>query len=333
MHLNILKYFILFPLFLSSQEYIEYHKRVVQAEQFILDSNYYESVNIYSKLFEEYNFLFAADCYTATQTAIIQTNYEQAISFMTEGVKQGLTLSMIEEDSILVKLKDYTKWNEIQINYDSLRSLYLSGINWELRNFIDSIYLLDNRWRNKYEKLHHWDFLRRPLIGYRWRKITKKIVEDTLIPIILEKGYPGEKIIGLNEKSVINRMDNHESKQSTLVLIILIHYYNRPRSLEINNFLKNEISKGNITPSHYASIIDFQAKWGKGKYCKVSFLNEWHVLEDSNQFNQIDKERYDIGLESLKVKEAKFQRGINIGKQKEMGNFINIKLFRTCYDS
>lgn len=317
---------------LSSQDYIEYHKRVVEAERRVLDSNYFEAVNIYQEILNEYEFVYASDCYTAAQTAVVISDFKRAMLFISKGFKQGLTLSMIEQDSLLVKLKSSSYWETIINNYDSLRSIYRSNINSELSELIDSVYRLDIKWRNKHE-LKTWNFLWKPVIRMIWFSKTKKIVEQTLFPSIIEYGYPGEKLIGLNKNSIMNRLDNYESKNSTLAFIILIHYYSKPRKSQINNILKNEISKGNITPSQYASIMDFQAKWGKQKYYQSSYLNEWHITDDTTKIYEIDIERTKIGLESLKVKEAKFQRGYIIGKEKKNGNFQNIYLFRTKYDS
>jgi hypothetical protein len=323
--------YFLFSIFsVFGQDYISYHQRVIIAEQAILDSNYAEAVDIYDSLFNRYDFVFANDCYTATQTAIVDKQFDKAFSFIGRGFKQGLKIEIIDEDSILVELKNHSQWEEMVNKYDSLRNIYINNVDWNLRACIDSLNDLDQKLRDKHE-LHPWNFLWRPFIWWKWCSVTKHIVEDTLFQIIKEKGYPAEKLIGLDEKWMHYKI-KRDSKRSFFACTILIHYYSKPRKFEINKLLEEEIRKGNITPDQYASIIDFQAEWGKEKYYKVLYYNQTQKTNDTTLFLTINKNRYNIGLESIDAWEKKWQRGLYICKSLNEGNYKHIKLFATRCD-
>ncbi len=79
------------------------------AEQAILDSNYETAVASYDSLFSEYDFVFAANCYTACQTAIEIGNMDNAFSFMKRGVLHGLKIGVI--DSTFSDIKSLLRTN------------------------------------------------------------------------------------------------------------------------------------------------------------------------------------------------------------------------------
>lgn len=313
------------------QNYIDYHKRRMVAEQAILDTNYEKAVAIYDSLFTEYDFVFARNCYTACQTAIEANNMEKAFLFMKKGVLQGLKITMIDQDSILVNLKKDTRWENFAQQYDSLRRIYIGKVNWQLRYKIDELNDLDQKWRDKHE-LHPWNFLWRPFIWAKWKKVTKKIVLNKLTPLIDSLGFPGEKLIGIDESWMQCCKKKIDGTSASYSFVMLIHYFSIPREASLNEKLYPEIAKGNITPEDYASLIDFQAQWGKGKYYKGLYYNQWHTTKDSTLFPQIELNRAEIGLESLSSLKAKTDRGWKIIRQIPKGNvYHHIKLWHIVF--
>lgn len=314
------------------QDYITYHQRIGKAEQAILVSNYTKAVAIYDSVFNDYSFVFAENCYTATQTAVVAGDYNNAFRFLQRCFLQGLELEIVDDDSILVQLKGQKQWESVKSKYDSLNRIYKGNIDWELRFKIDSLNNLDRALRDKHEN-HPWNFLWRRFILLKWRKVTKSVVENGLYQIIKEKGYPGERLIGVDKKWMKYKyQQERNAKGSYFAFVILIHYYNIPRKLQMEELLKEAVKKGNLTPSHFASIMDFQAKWGKDKYYHGGFYNEWHKTKDTTQFTQINQRRLAIGLGDFQFRDKKWDRGIKIGKLKLQGYFKHISFFATRFD-
>lgn len=305
--------------------YIEYHKEARSIESDILDSSCQEAVQGYKSLLSKYEFVYAEDCFRAAQTAVFAADIPNAFLFLERAVMQGITKDCIAQDSLLTGLSRAKYWSTFESRYDSLRSIYTSRINWQLREKINELNDLDQKYRDKHE-LHPWNFLWRPFIWLKWKKITQEIVEKELIPLIREYGFPNERQIGVDE-ATFHHKRKKDGIKSSFAFMILIHYFSVPRTAEYNELLFAEIEKGNMHPRQYASLIDFQVTNGKNKYYKGLRYNEWGISKDSSEFDQINQNREDIGLESMETRSQIFKRAIAIGKQRQEGNYKHIRFW------
>jgi hypothetical protein len=75
---------------LTAQDYVAYQAEITKAEQLILDSSYTEAVSVFGKLFQQYDFVFAKDCYTALQVAITITDDSNAEFFLKKRHQTGI---------------------------------------------------------------------------------------------------------------------------------------------------------------------------------------------------------------------------------------------------
>lgn len=312
----------------SQSNYITYHKDARLIESHILDSSYVKAVKLYVDLFSKYDFVFAEDCFRAAQTAVFINDSVNSFLFLERAVHQGVTKESIVNDSILIDLKKMKYWSLFENNYDSIRDEYIAGIDWRLRQKINEVYDLDQRCRDKHE-LHPWNFLWRPLIWLKWKKTTKKIVENELIPFIRKHGFPNEKLIGLDEAS-FHHKQKHDHLKSNYAFMILIHYFSMPRTSDFNGLLLSQMKSGNMHPRQYASLIDFQANYGKGKYYNGLHYNEWHHSKNENELQQINKNRIKIGLELFESHAEKYKRGLKACKEKKKGNHKHIRFWIWC---
>ncbi|RFC54323.1 hypothetical protein DXU93_07800 [Brumimicrobium aurantiacum] len=290
----------------------------MKAEKAILDTNYSDAVAIYDSLFKEYEFVFAKHIYTATQTAIENNDLEKAFDFIKKGALEGVKINEVDKDPILVKLKKDSRWEAFRLEYDSLRKIYIRNVNWEARNCINKMYDLDQEYRDKHE-LKPWNFMLKPFIRMKWNKVLGEMVNKELTPLIDSLGFPGERLVGLDEQWMHHKRRN-DGLESTFGFFILIHYFSKPRDTSLNEMLYDEIKKGNILPEQYAALIDFQAEWGKGKFYKGIHYNQWHTTDQENSYAQIDYNRSEIGLENLEILELKRKRGFKIIKERNKGN-------------
>lgn len=299
-------YFFVMLGFVFSQNYIDFQKNITRAEIAILDSNYTEASRIYYDLFQNYDFVFLGNCVSACQSAIAINNDTLAFYFAERAIKHGLKMNQIETEKTLKLLQTKPQWKAFSANYDSLRAIYTKSVNWELRKKINELNDRDQLWRDRHE-IQWWNLLWKPLIKRRWYKELEKIVEIELVPLINQYGYPGEKLIGIDEKYMHHKF-REEHNISFMVSLILIHYYSKNRSLD-DAFLIEEIKKGNLNAKQFADFHDFRARTsGKNDYyCQwywnLQYLNT--VVEDVN------KRRAEIGL------------GTHEQRMREQKNFIN----------
>lgn len=150
-----------------------------------------------------------------------------------------------------------------------------------------------------------------------------------MIPLILEYGFPNEKLIGVDEAS-FHHKHQYDKLKSNFAFIILVHYYSDPRPTALNDILLSNIDTGNISPNHYGSLIDFQAQWGRNKYYKGLHYNEWHSSKDEKDNEQISKNRVAIGLESFETRKIKFQRGLDACNERKKGNYKHVRFWIYC---
>jgi hypothetical protein len=281
----------------SQVNYVEFHKKISLAEQYVLDSNYSNASRVYFEAFQQFDFVFLGNCITACQTAIKSENDSLAFYFLERGVKHGLKLSSIKSDGLLQKLVSKSSWNDFEKKYDSLRTIYINAINWELRGKINELHALDQKWRNKHE-LHSWNFLWRPIIGLQWRKVVRRIVENELMPLINKYGYPGQRLIGVEEQGM-NKYLTRDHYTSFMVRLIFIHYFSFNSNLD-GAFFIDEIKKGNLNPKQFAEFQDFRAHYStKNTKYKNQYYCQWMsnlgalkgvLVED------INRRRAEIGL-------------------------------------
>ena len=295
-----------------SQNYIDFQKNITRAEIAILDSNYNEASRIYYDLFQNYDFVFLGNCVSACQSAIAINNDTLAFYFAKRAIKHGLKMNQIEIEKTLKLLQTKPQWNSFSANYDSLRAIYTKSVNWELRKKINELYDRDQLWRDRHE-LQWWNLLWKPLIKRRWYKELEKIVEIELVPLINQYGYPGEKLIGIDEKYMHNKF-RKEHNISFMVSLILIHYYSKNRSLD-DAFLIEEIKKGNLNAKQFADFHDFKAQ--NDYYCQWSWNLKFLMQINKNVTEEdVNKRRAEIGLGTHELRLRELEHFIESRKQR-----------------
>lgn len=316
-----------------SQNYFDYFKQVRKAEHAILDSNYHKAVLIFDSLVKRYSYIYLENYYTAAQTAVVANENAKAIKFIQLGVKEGLDIKWLYRDSILIQLTHQPEWEQIKNKYDSLHSIYTKSLNYQIRRKVGRLSSLDKKWRNKYET-HPWNFLWRPFIGLRWKKISQKIVEDSLIPIIRKVGYPGKRLLGPDTLCTINNLKYLDLGNSS-IYTVLRHYYSWRNRKSYKKLLLQQVKKGFLQPKNFASIIDYWHKWGKEKvytglpYCQYFDFN---TIKNDN-LDKINRRRKKIGLGTIQFLNQKWQYCKKINKKIKKGNHKHIYLFTGYWDS
>ena len=256
MKFNHLTYLLLFfPFFtLTSVEnneirdYLNYHRQVIEAECSIGEEKYREALSRYENVIGTHEFVFLRDYQVATQLALYLNEKQKVLHFLKEGITAGWELKEIKKNSFLTPVLDYSEWRNIEKEYDSLRIIYLSGIDQPIR---DSIHLMFKKDQSK-----ALGALFRIGDKAQERYAEKKFAPHSeiqmvkLIRILENKGYPGEKLIGNNfwMYTIIshhNSISQDYSKKDTL------YQYVRPKLIQ-------SIKTGQISPYEFAMIDDWQ---------------------------------------------------------------------------
>lgn len=313
-------FLVLLKISFSQENYIDYQKAITKAETCILDSNYTRALEIYDSTFQEYDFVFLKHCITACEVACELKKNELAFNLLRRAVKQGYKLNSLNADKYnistnnkIMRLSSIDKdWGDFLKDYDSLRNIYITSIDWELRRKINNLYDLDQKWRDKHE-LHPWNFLWRPFIWLKWKSVVGKIVEDELVPIIKEKGYPGEKLIGVSEKNMHHKF-NIDFYSHVQTGTIFIHFFSSKRKHFDDSIFLDEVKKGNLNINSYCSIQNFNAQFSKNKKTKGKFYfhrdnyssKKFNKMKEAS-LESVNKRRFEIGLSDCATEKRKHE--------------------------
>jgi hypothetical protein len=306
---------------------VEYFQFINEAESFILNDDYTSALKYYKKAFNTNTKPIANNCFTAAQVSATCNCLNYFIYFSRKGFENGITFIDLVKDSIL---KDFIKANNLDLRlnqyYKNDSEVYEKNVDFDLKNKLNKLSNIDNKWKIQYiDSLSSIDNENKILYHRIYDSIVAVIVEKELIPIINDYGFPGERLIGIEKVG----NNNNFSFSNNRALFILLHYYSIPRDCRYNELFKKELKKGNLSPAHYASIVDFQNKFGIEK-CLENYFCQWHEPENFN-INQVNLRRKAIGLDSYKDRIKKIERGKKMCKQIREEKKINIiKLFTWC---
>lgn len=312
--------------------YIQYSSEIMEGEAHILNEKYMEALEHYQKAFQLIDKPLAADCFTALQLSAWVNNTKQFKILLLKAMQRGLEPAHLTTDTLL---NTYIKHHKLEpfmaARFPKCNNLYRKGINRFLLDTVLKLSSLDNKWKIHYlDSLVETDTLNKDRYWKKYDSIVSYIVEKKLIPLIRQYGYPGERSIGF-ERVRYKQVSYDYAFVNNWVKIILWHYYSYPRTCNYNPLFLEEVKKGNLIPKHYASFIDFQAKYGKERFCKVSHYNEHHTTEDVMLFESINAAREQLGLEPFEEKSLKSKRGQQICKEiREGKKYKHIKLFYWC---
>jgi len=300
---------IIVPNFLFAQNYLDYYQGINNGKTSALNNNVEESMNSYFSTFEKFEFVFARDCYNAIELAVFNNDSLKADYFIKRGIKQGLKLNQILKIKNISKFQNSSFLNKISNEKDSLENFYTSSINWKLRNEIIKMFQDDQAIREKYYKAI---LFKRMRIGRKWEELNKEQVER-LIEITKNYGFPGEKLIGIDTEKMHPKALNAKISAG-MPILILIHHYSKPNK-SYDSLLFEQIKTGNLYNEHFATICDFEAKFGKNKYETYGSFAFKHFPKIIDE-NEINSKRKEISL--LSISEYK-----NLNSVKSITRFWN----------
>lgn len=287
----------LFPLFLFSQNYIDYQKTINRVDNDICANQLESALLRLDSVHELYSFIHAKHCYKALQISCKLMDSSEIDKWLTKSFVQGIPFWIIREDSLLKTVFAYDNCNETLLEYDSLRKIYLDKVNVPLRKTVDSLIEIDQRLTHKLND--GFILLRFTYHAYRWLKNNKHQLE-IINQLTANFGFPGEQLIGLPmqcEDPVKFQLNMSPGMllQETNTYIMLIHCFSNPRP-DFNELLVVEVKKGNLPANQFGAINDFMAEYGKNKYGNYSYYNVWHTDPFEENIRSINDNRNKIGL-------------------------------------
>ena len=272
-----------------AQDVIDYYKKINEGKIFASESDFESAIKSYQQAFENFDHVFARDCYNAIELAVLANDTIKLDFFITKAVTQGIRINDLEKSG---KLDDYLEsafYKNIKETEDSLALVYNSKINWDLRSEINQMFLEDQSMREKY---YNSILFKRNVIRTKWEALNSKQVER-LVEITKQYGFPGENLIGLDRNEMHPKVST-TNYSAGMPIVILIHHFSQPNQ-SYDKLLIEEVRKGNLYNEHFAAICDFEAEFGKDKFENFGYYGLRHQPRVPDK-NALNSRREEIGI-------------------------------------
>lgn len=284
---------VLNQLSVGAQNYINYHKQLNEARLISVKGKHQAAAELFELTFDEFEFRFARDCVHAIQIASKTTDTTLLQFFVEAGIKQGIPLNYLSQMPELTWFRATANWSLVVQSADSLHNIYQSNINLSLREEVNQMFAEDQAIRNHYNKWYN--FLAKPFIACKWRKLNAKQVER-LVDITREYGFVGEQLIGI-DLSTHHPAIEAGQLSAGMPIVILVHHYSKPNT-SIDELLFEQLKLGYIDVTHFATICDFEAEFGRKKFEKRGYYG-LRFGQRGRKINFYDTKRRNIGLPTL----------------------------------
>lgn len=295
--------FVLFSAKGFSQNYIDYQKTFNRIDNDVFASDFKTATVRLDSIYNNYGFIYAKHCIKALQISVTANDSIRADKWLAKCFRQGVPLWIISADQITRKSLAYPATKETLKKYDSLHAVYLSSINNDLAQKIDSLLEVDQKYT---EKINNGSLpLRLTTYNWQWKRNNRK--QSAIIKKITEEyGFPGERLLGLPqvyEDSVACKKDvlfYGPNLFDRRAVTMLIHYFSSRRD-DMNDLLRKNVESGYLQPEFYAILNDFLGENGGKKY-NDNYYNTWH-FDPKNNIEAVEKRRNEIGLNTFKRQE------------------------------
>ena len=287
----------------GQQNYLLYHQDIAKAEQQIVNKEYTEALSSFETVFDSYEFVFLRDYKVASQLALLLNEKEKAFQYLEQGVLKGWSPKAARKNKLFTSISKDSEWKALEAKYDSIKGLPRKDVDYPLRLQVHQMFKKDQK-----KALGAW--IR---IG---QKAKERYAEEKFAPhsekqmlklheIIVNNGYPGEKLVG-NNLWASTIISHHNSISTSYVRKDTLFAYLKPKLLEA---LKN----GEISPYEYALMVDWKtAVESNRQETAFGFLG---AIQEEKQIRQVNENRNEIGLRSITLRnalvDAEQETGIN----------------------
>lgn len=274
--------------FSDKTDYSIYHSKIVDAETFITSEKYDDALRMYKSLFLDYDFVFLRDYQIATQLALFLNDKEESKRLLIKGIKSGWTMKSIRKNSFLNALRKSEDWKSIKNEYRKMHDAYLLSLDQDVKGRVKKMYKKDQhkafgalfRLSSKAQD----KYAERKFAPHSERQI-KEFLE-----ILLEHGYPGEKLIGT------------ETWMST----ILSHH----------NSISREYNRNDTLYQSFKPRLKIALKNGEISAFSYAMIEEWYraVIKDERlpTYGILDGPRQDELIRTNKLREETYLRSIEV---------------------
>lgn len=263
----------------AQQDYWNYHKAVVKAEEFLAKEQFEDALNIYQALFENYDFIFLREYQVAAQLAVHVGDTEAAFQYIRKGIEGGWSMKYLKGTTYLNPLHDLPEWKQVKADYEQLRAKFIAKKNTEVGQQVQKMIKADQWLALK----GLFTFSSNAQDRYGERKFAPHSEQQMqkLQAIMDEHGYPGEQLVGIG-LWMATILSHHNSISAAYVQQDTIYEHLKPQLMEA-------VKTGALNPYKLAQIEDWRlAVKYQRQEAGYGYLNEVLAfrLTETNQLRQ-----------------------------------------------
>jgi len=294
-------------------DYMKYHAKVISAEDFISQKEFAEALEIYGHLSDRYQFVFLRDYKIAAQLALSLGEQKMAIEYIEKGIMNGWKLADLNSHEFLKSNINPDEWQRIKAQYDTYHANYLRRIDPDLRDSILSLFEKDQAMAMKAARIEDEAaqevFIIEEFSGH------SELQLRSIIKLIEQYGYPGEKTIG-NNFWVSTILSHHNSIAKDYVLQDTLYDQIRPK-------LINSLKNGQISPYELAMIEDWKkAVISEQTETIYGYLNTPKL----SNLSDVNLARKKIGLRSIELRNKLVELEQNTGMTFYLPDWVEGKI-------
>lgn len=274
----------------KGQDVFDYYRGINRARVLAVDGAYHKSIRAYLNTFASSDRIWARDVVNAAEVSALIENDSLTAALVIQGLKQGVLLSYFKDQQRFENFRSSPHWNSIVEQADQYNKENQEELNQEIRTELNEMFAADQAIREQYYKWGNYPF--RPFIGSKWRKLNAEQVER-IAEITKTHGFPGEHLIGLDYATYHPKVDERRISGG-MAILILIHHFSQPNP-SLDSLFLEEVKKGNMYNEHFATVCDYEAQFGKGKF---TTMGPYHLRfeQEDTELKEVDEKRKSIGL-------------------------------------
>jgi len=276
----------------GKDNYMDYYKRINEAEALFLENNIEGALDNYKSIFTDYA-PFAKDCYIALELSAMCCDTGRTAYFLAKGFENGLSWSTVSTIRQVQQLfARYPLYQKQMLNrYKQLRSSYIARLNCYVRGICVSMQKKDgtfheipwDSWGNKN--------IRDSLYA---KVLTDNVTE--LVDLVRQYGFPGEKMIGVFDYEIDTYCD--EGVNLRLEPVVTLFFWHQGCGyFLLKNELMDAVKKGELHPRTYALTYEWAFKDIQDRPHNSSKINLSKFYKDDCRQNQSQQFHYNFYID------------------------------------
>ncbi|WP_321515022.1 hypothetical protein [Marinifilum fragile] len=262
---------VLFGYAQKNQElnYIDYHTQLNQAKILIAQSKYDKALEIHQNVFRQYPKHFYKDVHNACVCAIKCEKFKEARKLAQELVSLGYSSVRFEKQAFK-SFRNSSEWKVFEKSYPKLRLKYESGLNHDLREKYQQLYLEDQKVASN--EYGYGEFKNDSAMLALSKRLKEYYKEDGIPDFIRQSDsmYTKYFILYRHYFGIKNNADNTPEIKNKF------NIYKEIDALNWKEVLLKELRAGNINPRFYSDAVmynDYSNPFGKAAI-KIDFDKE-----------------------------------------------------------